>query len=314
MQHIPDAASGRNAAVEVFKLVDQVSKIDATQPTGRIESIGDGSIKFKNVSFWYPHRPEIVLKSLSFKISAGQSVALVGFSGSGKSTVIQLLMRFYDPQQGQLLVGGNSLADFNVAFWRRQVGLVSQEPVLFDVSLEENVKYGCWDATEEQLQAAAKAAHMDFLLKTGSDTDSDSGNSSTSATSNGSGSTSGAASWNSGKGKWKWTDRVGLRGERLSGGQKQRCALARALLRNPAILLLDEATSALDSTAEKQVQQAMQEARKGKTTITVAHRLSTIRNSDKIFVLSDGQLVESGNYDELVGLDGNFAKLAAGSL
>ncbi|CAE7454336.1 ABCB1 [Symbiodinium necroappetens] len=281
VQHIPDAASGRFAAMEVFRLVDQVSKIDATQPTGRIEDLGDGSIEFKDVRFWYPHRAEVrVLKNVSFTIAKGQSVAFVGSSGSGKSTIIQLLQRFYDPPRGSIRIGGTELKELNVAWWRRQVGMVSQDPVLFDMSLEENVKYGYPEATAGELLAAAEAAHMDYAL-------------------------SGAV---------KWSERMGLRGEKLSGGQKQRCALARALIRKPEVMLLDEATSALDSVSEQVVQRAMQEARLGRTTITVAHRLSTIRNSDNIFVISNGRLVESGTYDELIERDGNLAKLAAGSL
>lgn len=281
VQFIPESASGYYAAMEVFRLVDQVSQIDATQPTGRIETFGDGSIEFQHVNFWYPHRSEVrVLKNLNFTIEKGQSVALVGFSGSGKSTVIQLLQRFYDPQAGAILVGGQDLRQLNVAWWRQQLGIVGQEPVLFDMSLEENVKYGYPEATDEEVRDAAKAANMDYIF-------------------------SGAV---------QWSDRVGLRGEKLSGGQKQRCAIARALLRKPQFMLLDEATSALDSVSENLVQQAMQEARVGKTTITVAHRLSTIQDSDKIFVFSNGRLLESGTYEELVALDGNFTKLAARSL
>ena len=281
VQFIPDSASGYHAAAEVFRLIDQESQIDATRPSGRIETIGDGRIRFRDVQFWYPHRPEVrVLKTLNFTIEKGQAVALVGFSGSGKSTVIQLLQRFYDPEMGSIQVGEHDLRDLNVAWWRKQLGMVGQEPVLFDLSLEENVKYGSPEATAEEVIEAARAANMDYIF-------------------------SGAV---------QWTDRVGLRGEKLSGGQKQRCAIARALLRKPQFLLLDEATSALDSTSERLVQQAMQEARVGKTTITVAHRLSTIQNSDKIFVLSAGKLVESGTYQELINMDGNFAKLAARSL
>ena len=253
------------------------------------------------------------LKKLNFTIHAGQSVAFVGFSGSGKSTVIQLLQRFYDPQCGSIRVGGIELRDLNVAWWRRQLGVVAQEPVLFDVSLEENVRYGCPEATDAQVREAARAANMDYVFSDGSNALS--------------GVNSGAV---------KWTDRVGLRGEKLSGGQKQRCdthavmsghvqaqafafvdahcrnqgAIARALLREPQIMLLDEAMSALDSVSESLVQQAMQKSRVGKTTITVAHRLSTILNSDTIYVLSNGRLVESGTYDELISLRGNFSMLA----
>ncbi|CAJ1381111.1 unnamed protein product [Effrenium voratum] len=276
-QYLPDSASGHQAVTAVFHLMDQVSKIDATRPTGRVEDMGDGTIEFKDVTFCYPFRPNVrVLKHLSLTIKKGSAVAFVGFSGSGKSTVISLLQRFYDPQGGAILVGGRNLKSFNVAWWRRNVGVVSQEPVLFDVSLEENVKYGYPEATKSQVEEVARIAHMDYVF-------------------------SGAV---------KWSDRVGLRGEKLSGGQKQRCAIARALLRRPQLMLLDEATSALDSTSEKLVQQAMQDARVGKTTITVAHRLSTIRSSDEIFVLQSGRIVERGNYQELIALEGSFAKLA----
>jgi len=154
--------------------------------------------------------------------------------------------------------------------------MVSQEPVLFDMSLEENVKYGYPEATSSQVQDAARIAHMEYAFN----------------------------------GTVKWTDRVGLRGEKLSGGQKQRCAIARALLRRPQILLLDEATSALDSHSERLVQDAMQDARVGKTTFTVAHRLSTIRSADMILVLNGGKLVERGTYSELIALEGAFSKLA----
>lgn len=277
-QYLPDSASGHIAVAEVFRLIDQDSMINCKkQKQGGIESFGDGSIVFKDVHFWYPHRPEVkVLKHVSFSVQKGQSVALVGFSGSGKSTVIQLLQRFYDPQGGCILIGGQNLRNFKLAWWRRNIGMVSQEPVLFDMSLEENVKYGYPEATSSQVQDAARIAHMEYAFN----------------------------------GTVKWTDRVGLRGEKLSGGQKQRCAIARALLRRPQILLLDEATSALDSHSERLVQDAMQDARVGKTTFTVAHRLSTIRSADMILVLNGGKLVERGTYSELIALEGAFSKLA----
>lgn len=279
-QHIPDSASGYHAAMQVFRLIDQVSEIDAAKSEG-CKTLGDGSIEFRNVHFWYPHRPEVrVLRKLSLTILKGQSVALCGVSGSGKSTVVQLLQRFYDPQAGVIRVGGQDLKDLDIAFWRQQLGFVGQEPMLFDMSLEENVKYGYPEATEEEVREAARAANMDYAL-------------------------SGAV---------QWTDRIGLRGEKLSGGQKQRCAIARALLRKPQFMLLDEATSALDAVSESVVLQAMKTERVGKTTITVAHRLSTIQNADKIFVLCHGRLLESGTYQELINMDGSFAKLAARSL
>ena len=233
----------------------------------------------QDVVFYYPHRSEVVvLNRLSLQVRQGQRVALVGFSGSGKSTVIQLLLRFYDPQRGAVTVGGQNLCKLDVSWWRRQVALVGQEPILFDLSLEENVKYGCPEATHEEVLAVARAANMDYALS----------------------------------GQRRWSERVGLKGEKLSGGQKQRCAIARALLRKPRILLLDEATSALDSQSELVVQQSFQQMKA--TTITVAHRLSTIRDSDKIFVLAEGRLIEEGTYAQLIALGGSFAQLAARSL
>jgi len=279
--YLPDSASGVEAAKEVFRLVDQTSKIDAVEPEGEICTLGDGSVCLKEVSFYYPHRSEVmVLRRLSLNIRKGQKVALVGYSGSGKSTVIQLLLRFYDPQEGLITVGGRDLKHLDVSWWRKQIGLVSQQPMLFDMTLEENVKYGCDEATHEKVVQAARLANMDYVFD----------------------------------GSRQWSDRVGLKGEQLSGGQRQRCAIARAMVRNPQILLLDEATSDLDSTSEALVQAALERASKGITSITVAHRLSTIRDADRIFVLVEGQVMEQGTYTELVSLGGNFAKLAARSL
>jgi len=277
--YLPDSASGAVAAAEVFRLVDLQSNIDAVEPEGRIQSLGNGTIRFEDVVFYYPHRSEvIVLNRLSLEIRQGQRVAVVGFSGSGKSTVIQLLLRFYDPQRGIVSIGGQNLIQLDVAWFRRQVALVGQEPVLFNMSLEDNVKYGLPGASHEEVLSAARAANMDYALD----------------------------------GTKPWSHRVGLGGGKLSGGQKQRCAIARALLRQPKILLLDEATSALDSKSEVLVQQSIQQIQA--TTITVAHRLSTIRDSDKIFVLAEGRLVEQGTYAQLMAMQGSFAQLAARSL
>ncbi|CAE7831154.1 ABCB1 [Symbiodinium sp. CCMP2592] len=277
--YLPDSASGAVAAAEVFRLVDLQSNIDAVEPEGRIQSLGDGTIRFEDVVFYYPHRSEvIVLNRLSLEIRQGQRVAVVGFSGSGKSTVIQLLLRFYDPQRGRVSIGGQNLIQLDVAWFRRQVALVGQEPVLFNMSLEDNVKYGLPGASHEEVLSSARAANMDYALD----------------------------------GTKPWSHRVGLGGGKLSGGQKQRCAIARALLRQPKILLLDEATSALDSKSEVLVQQSIQQIQA--TTITVAHRLSTIRDSDKIFVLAEGRLVEQGTYAQLMAMQGSFAQLAGAEL
>jgi ATP-binding cassette subfamily B (MDR/TAP) protein 1 len=277
MAFAPDAAKGKLAAYDVFCLLDRPSRVDAVTPSGSICDLGDGSIVLDDVHFHYPHRPELtVLRGLSFSVQRGQSVALVGPSGCGKSTVIQLLQRFYDPSSGRVLVGGTELAQFNVAWWRRQVALVGQEPVLFDMTLEENVRYGHPGATTEQVEAAARKANMDYVFN----------------------------------GKVAWSDSLGIRGGKLSGGQKQRCAIARALVRDPSILLLDEATSALDSVSEREVQKALDAARTGRTTFTIAHRLSTIQDSDLILVIVQGSLAEQGTHDELLAKRGVFYNLA----
>jgi ATP-binding cassette subfamily B (MDR/TAP) protein 1 len=277
MAFAADGAKGNLAAYDIFALLDRESKVDALDPTGKFEDMGDGNIEFKGVTFHYPHRPELpVLKGLDFTVTKGQTVALVGPSGSGKSTVIQLLQRFYDPASGEILVGGTALTSFNITWWRRQVALVGQEPVLFDMSLEDNVKYGKPDATREEVEAAARKANMDYVFNN----------------------------------KIAWEDNVGIKGGKLSGGQKQRCAIARAILREPSVLLLDEATSALDSVSEMEVQKALDAARAGRTTFTIAHRLSTIQDSDVILVISAGKVVERGTHNELLQLQGVYSNLA----
>jgi ABC-type multidrug transport system fused ATPase/permease subunit len=274
---MPNAMAGQVAAYETFRVIDRKSQIDPVTPTGEHCDLGDGSITFDNITFLYPHRPELlVLDSLNINIPSGSAVALVGPSGCGKSTVIQLLQRFYDPTSGDVKVGGVSLSKFDVSWWRRQVGFVGQEPVLFDISLEDNVKYGKPEATREEIEAVAKLANMDFVSN----------------------------------GKMSWEDSVGTRGGKLSGGQKQRCAIARALIRNPAFLLLDEATSALDSASERVVQSALENAKQGRTTIAIAHRLSTIQDSDIIFVLKGGHVAESGKHEQLLESKGIYWNLA----
>jgi len=264
---IPDAATGRMAAQEVFRIIDQPSKVDALDPEGQHCSLGDGSIEFRDVHFSYPTRAQHkILNGFCLRVKPGSAVALVGPSGCGKSTVIQLLQRFYDPDLGSVKIGGVNLRQFNVAWWRRQLGFVGQEPVLFNMTLEENISYGCDGATLEQMESAARAANMDFVFD----------------------------------GQVGWHDMLGFKGEKLSGGQKQRCAIARAVLRNPSILLLDEATSALDSASEQLVQQALTNLCATRTSFTVAHRLSTIRDCNPILVLADGKVSKQVTYEELL--------------
>jgi len=236
-------------------------------------------IEFKDVRFSYPARPDIqVLQNLQATIFRGQKVAFVGESGSGKSTALQLLERFYDPQEGQVLVNGVPLCELPVYAWRRALGYVGQEPVLFATSARENIRGGDASITDEQVESAAEQAHIFSFLRAmpkGLDTF------------------------------------VGAAGCQMSGGQKQRIAIARAMVRNPVVLLLDEATSALDTESERIVQKALDEllAQKARTTLVIAHRLSTIRDADQIFVLEDGKLLERGNHSELMLAGGLYAQL-----
>lgn len=275
-----DFTKAKVACSEMFKLLDRASKIEGLEPKGTVPSeINAGRIEFFDVKFFYPFRAQVqVLKGMSFTILPGQSVGLVGPSGGGKSTVMALLQRFYDPVEGMVLVGEQraNLADLNIRWWRRQVGFVGQEPVLFNTTVRNNVLYGLEDGetiSPEMLEECKRRAHLDFLDtngKNGLDTE------------------------------------VGPRGSQLSGGQKQRVAICRALIRNPALLLLDEATSALDTQSEKIVQTALEEARQGRTSFAIAHRLSSIQGCDVILVVAEGIIIEKGTHDELMQLKGTY--------
>merc|ERR1712193_126597 len=274
-----DADKAKLAAHDMLKIMDRESKANPLNPSGcTAVQNSNPYIIFENVTFFYPHRPEVqVLKDFSVNVIEGQPVALVGPSGSGKSTIIQLLMRFYDVEagSGSISVGGTDLRSLDVSWWRSSVGFVGQEPVLFDASLEDNVKYGKPDASRADLEEAAALANMDFVLS----------------------------------GKVQWESSVGARGGKLSGGQKQRVAIARALVRKPKIMLLDEATSALDSASEQVVQEALDKARRGRTTFVIAHRLSTIQDSDLILVMCDGTVTEQGTHEQLLAKQGLYWKL-----
>ncbi|ORY21869.1 ATP-binding cassette, sub-family B, member 1B [Neocallimastix californiae] len=237
----------------------------------------EGTIEFQDVRFNYPSRPDVeVLKGISFKCLPGQTVALVGASGSGKSTSVQLLERYYNKKSGRILVDGRDIEEYNVKWLRSQIGLVSQEPTLFDASVAKNIAITCPDATQEKIEEAAKLANAhDFILKL----------------SNG------------------YETSTGERGLQMSGGQKQRICIARALINNPKILLLDEATSALDNKSEKVVQAALDSAASGRTTLVIAHRLSTIKNADLIIVMEKGIIIESGTHDELMKLQKYYYNL-----
>jgi len=246
----------KGAGASIFSIINRVPTIDSSSESGIKPDYIIGDLSFENVRFNYPSRQDVkVLKDLKFKVPAGQTVALVGTSGCGKSTCIQLLQRFYDPQEGKVCIDGYDIKELNIGWMRAQIGMVGQEPVLFGTTIGENIRYGREGVTQEEIEAAAKEANAhDFISRL----------------------------------PLKYDTMVGERGAQLSGGQKQRIAIARALVRNPKILLLDEATSALDTQSEAVVQRALDKARLGRTTIIVAHRLSTIRNADRIIVIKEG--------------------------
>ncbi|MDL9998809.1 ABC transporter transmembrane domain-containing protein [Variovorax sp. J22P240] len=237
------------------------------------------AVSFESVSFHYPSRPGIpALRDFNLSVAPGETVALVGSSGAGKSTVFQLLLRYYDPQSGHIRLDGTPLASLSLDELRTRIGLVPQDAVIFSASAFENIRYGRPDASADEVHAAAKAAFADGFLRAlpeGYDTF------------------------------------LGERGVRLSGGQRQRIAIARAMLKNPPLLLLDEATSALDAESERMVQAALESAMSGRTTIVIAHRLATVQKADRIVVLDHGGIVEQGTHAALVAQSGVYARLAA---
>ncbi|KAK1383713.1 ABC transporter [Heracleum sosnowskyi] len=261
--------SEATAAVEqILEVMNRIPKIDSDSVEGEVLENVAGEVEFKHIEFAYPSRPEsVIFKDLNLKIPAGKALALVGGSGSGKSTVIALLQRFYAPIGGEILVDGVSIEKLQLKWLRSQMGLVSQEPALFATSIKENILFGKEDGSLEEVIGAAKAANAhNFIsqLPQGYDT------------------------------------QVGERGIQMSGGQKQRIAIARAIIKAPRILLLDEATSALDSKSEHVVQEALDKASVGRTTIIIAHRLSTIRNVDLVAVVQDGEIRETGSHRDLI--------------
>ncbi|EAZ11523.1 hypothetical protein OsJ_01389 [Oryza sativa Japonica Group] len=261
-------AGGQAAAYKMFETINRKPEIDAYSTTGMKPDDIRGDIEFRDVYFSYPTRPdEQIFRGFSLSIPSGTTVALVGQSGSGKSTVISLIERFYDPQLGDVLIDGVNLKEFQLRWIRSKIGLVSQEPVLFAASIKENIAYGKDNATDQEIRAAAELANASkFIDKMPQGLDTS----------------------------------VGEHGTQLSGGQKQRIAIARAILKDPRILLLDEATSALDAESERIVQEALDRVMTNRTTVIVAHRLSTVRNADTIAVIHQGTLVEKGPHHELL--------------
>ena len=259
-------AKAVGAAERILEIQDEVPEWKAGQAPKALDLKGD--ISFENIQFTYPTRPEVsVLNDINLQIKKGQKVALVGHSGAGKSTIVQLLMKFYPLNGGKITIGGQDISDLDVQSLRSHVGIVPQEVILFGGTIEENIKYGKPEAThEEVIEAAKKANALDFIEKFPE----------------------------------AFETTVGERGVKLSGGQRQRIAIARAVLKDPDILILDEATSSLDAESEHLVQQALNELMKGRTTIIIAHRLATIRTVDQIYVLDQGEIVESGSHEELL--------------
>ena len=265
---------GLAAATRLYKLLDTKSQIIDKSNAVEITNV-KGEIEFDNVTFSYiEDKP--ALQNVSFKVPAGKTVALVGHSGGGKSTIMNMILRFYDPDSGVIKLDSHNIADLSIKSLRSSMSVVNQEVMLFDDTILENIRYGKEDATHDQIVAAAKLAEADEFIRDLSQ---------------------------------QYDTRVGQNGIRLSGGQRQRIAIARAILYNAPILLLDEATSALDPISEKLIKDALTKLTKNKTTIVIAHRLSTVMHADKIVVISEGRVIEEGTHKDLLEKGGAYANL-----
>jgi subfamily B ATP-binding cassette protein MsbA len=265
---------GLAASESIFRLIDEESEPDS----GSLEiERARGEVQFKNLNFSYANSPSQALSNIDLHLQPGDTVALVGASGSGKSTLVGLLPRFYNVTDDSILLDGIDINQIKLSSLRNNIALVSQEVVLFNDTVRNNIAYGSMrDATDEQIQHAADSAHVTEFIKEMPD---------------------------------GMQTMIGENGVRLSGGQRQRLAIARALLKNAPVLIMDEATSALDTASEQHIQQALEELRKGRTCIIIAHRLSTIENADRILVMQNGRIVESGTHAELIASEGVYTRL-----
>ncbi|BBN12105.1 autophagy-related protein 9 [Marchantia polymorpha subsp. ruderalis] len=273
----PDFVKAGQALGSIFQILDRETEINPDDPESEMVTEVLGEIEFRHVAFSYPMRPEVsVFKDFNLRVRAGKSLALVGASGSGKSSVVALIQRFYDPSWGRVLIDGKDIKKLNLRALRRHIGYVQQEPPLFASSIYDNIVYGKEEATEGEVVQASKTANAHNFI---------------SALPEG------------------YRTEVGDRGVQLSGGQKQRVAIARAVIKNPEILLLDEATSALDAQSERLIQEALDRIVSNRTTVVIAHRLSTIRHADVIAVMKDGQIIEQGTHRELLNMSCVYANL-----
>ncbi len=264
---------GISAGERIFAFIDEPTEINDKLDAGTLKTVQQ-DIEYEHVSFSYDDEP--LLKDITIRVQAGEAVAIVGESGVGKSTLLDLLPRFYDVTAGRILIDGTDVRDLTQRSFREQIGIVTQQTILFDDTVRNNIAYGRPDLPLEKVVEAAKAAHAhDFITAL----------------------------------PLSYDTMIGEDGIKLSGGERQRMAIARALLKNPPVLILDEATSNLDSDSEKAVQSALEELMKGRTTLVVAHRLSTIRNVDRIYVMIGGRIAEEGSHDELLARPGEFARM-----